>query len=135
MKPIVLDASALLAMFYGEAGVEEVRRLFHRANAADQPLLMTAVNWAETLYRIEKSQGPAGLSAARQLAASGPLSVVPADKEQAELAASYKAAGLLALADGFAAALAKLRQAELVTADYGFKTVEKEIKIIWLKKA
>jgi len=135
MKPIVLDASALLALFYGEAGVDEVRTLFHRANAADQPLLMTAVNWAETLYRIEKSQGPVGLSAARQLAASGPLSVVPADKEQAELAASYKAAGLLALADGFAAALAKLRQAELVTADYGFKTVEKEIKIIWLKKA
>lgn len=135
MKPIVLDASALLAMFYGEAGVDEVRTLFHRANAADQPLLMTAVNWAETVYRIEKSQGTAGLSAARQLAASGPLSVVPADKEQAELAASYKAAGLLALADGFAAALAKLRKAELVTADYNFKTVEKEIKIIWLKKA
>jgi predicted nucleic acid-binding protein len=73
------------------------------------------------------------LSAARRLAASGPLSVVPADKDLAELAAGYKAAGLLALADGFAAALAKLRKAELVTADYDFKAVEKEIEITWLK--
>lgn len=133
MKPVVLDASALLAMFYGEPGVDEMRALFHRATTADQPLLMTAVNWAEILYRIERRQGTAGLSAARRLAASGPLSVVPADKDLAELAAGYKAAGLLALADGFAAALAKLRKAELVTADYFFKAVEKEIEITWLK--
>ena len=39
MKPVVLDASALLAMFYGEPGVDEVRALFHRATTADQPLL------------------------------------------------------------------------------------------------
>ena len=135
MKPVVLDASALLAMFYGEPGADEVRALFHRANAADQPLLMTAVNWAETLYRIEKRQGSTGVSAARQLAVSGPLSIIPSDKEQAELAAGYKAAGLLALADGFAAALTTLRKAELVTADYDFKAVEKELKITWLKKA
>jgi predicted nucleic acid-binding protein len=96
---------------------------------------MTAVNWAETLYRIEKSQGSTGVSAARQLAASGPLSIIPSDEEQAELAAGYKAAGLLALADGFAAALTTLRKAELVTADYDFKAVEKELKITWLKKA
>jgi predicted nucleic acid-binding protein len=135
MKPVVLDASALLAMFYGEPGADEVRALFHRANAADQPLLMTAVNWAETLYRIEKRQGSTGVSAARQLAASGPLSIIPSDEEQAELAAGYKAAGLLALADCFAAALTTLRKAELVTADYDFKAVEKELKITWLKKA
>jgi predicted nucleic acid-binding protein len=69
MKPVVLDASALLAMFYGEPGVDEMRALFHRATTADQPLLMTAVNWAEILYRIERRQGTAGLSAPRRLCA------------------------------------------------------------------
>jgi predicted nucleic acid-binding protein len=38
----------------------------------------------------------------------------------------------LGLADAFATALAKHKKAELVTADYEFKSVEKEIKIIWL---
>ena len=33
----------------------------------------------------------------------------------------------------FAAALAKNKKAELVTADHEFKSVEKEIKINWLK--
>ncbi len=37
------------------------------------------------------------------------------------------------LADPFAAALAKNKKAELVTADHEFKSVEKEIKINWLK--
>jgi predicted nucleic acid-binding protein len=37
------------------------------------------------------------------------------------------------LADAFAAALAKSKKAELVTADHEFKSVEKEIKINWLK--
>ena len=105
---------------------------FHRANAADRPLLVSAVNWAEVLYRVEKRQGKAGLEMARQLAAHGPLAVEPVDREQAELAAAYKAAGALALADAFAAALAKQSNAEFVTADHEFKSVEREIKIIWL---
>jgi predicted nucleic acid-binding protein len=37
------------------------------------------------------------------------------------------------LADAFAAALAKHKKAKLVTADTEFESVEKEIKINWLK--
>ena len=37
------------------------------------------------------------------------------------------------LADAFAAVLAKQKKAELVTTDHEFKSVEKEIKINWLK--
>jgi predicted nucleic acid-binding protein len=37
------------------------------------------------------------------------------------------------LADAFAAALAKHKKAELVTADTESKPLEKEIKINWLK--
>jgi len=59
--------------------------------------------------------------------------VVPADRELAEAAAAYTTAARLGLADAFAAALAKSRKAELVTADLEFKSVEKEIKIQWLR--
>jgi predicted nucleic acid-binding protein len=133
VKPTVLDASALLAMLFGEPGMEEMRALFHKASAADKPLLMTAVNWAETLNRITRRQGTAGLAAARLLPANGALSVVPVDIALAEAAAAYKAADLLGLADAFAAALAKDLKAELVTSDREFRSVEGEIKIIWLK--
>lgn len=133
MKPPVLDASAILAMLFGEPAMDEVRALFHRANAADRPLLITAINWAEVLYRVENRQGAAGLAKARQMPVHGPLEVVPTDLEQAEIAAAYKVSGQLGLADAFCAALAKLRNTELVTVDRDFKTVEKEIKITWLK--
>lgn len=133
MKPTVLDASALLAMLFGEPGMEEMRALFHKASAADKPLLMTTINWAETLNRITRRQGAAGLAAAKLLPANGALSVVSVDIALAETAAAYKATDQLGLADAFAAALAKSRKAELVTADREFKAVESEIKILWLK--
>ncbi len=133
MRTTVLDASALLAMLFGEPGVEEMRALFHRAAVTDRPVLISAVNWAETLYRVSCRQGAAGLQTVRLLAAHGTLQVVPVEAELAELAAAYKAADLLALADAFAAALAKHRNAELVTCDHEFRSVEKEIKVFWLR--
>ena len=133
MKPTVLDASALLAMLFGEPGMEEMRTLFHRAATADKPLLIAAVNWAEVLNRVTRRQGAAGRDVAKVLASSGAIEIVAVDTSLAEIAAAYKAADLLGLADAFAAALAKTRKAELVTVDREFKSVENEIKVIWLK--
>jgi len=48
-------------------------------------------------------------------------------------AAKLKASKKMAYADCFAAALARLRNVELVTGDPEFKEVDKEIKISWLK--
>jgi predicted nucleic acid-binding protein len=133
MKATVLDASALLAMFFGEPGMEPMRDLFHKASEADRPVFISAVNWAEVLYKVERRQGKAGLETARQFERTTPLEAVPVDCELAESAALLKNAYDLGLADAFAAALAKNKKAELVTADHGFKAVEKEIKINWLK--
>lgn len=133
MKPVVLDASALLAMFFGEPGMEKMRDLFHKASEADRPVFISAVNWAEVLYRMERKQGKAGYETARQFERTTPLETVPVDRELAEIAAHLKNEHDLGLADAFAAALAKSKKAELVTADTDFKPLEKEIKIAWLK--
>jgi predicted nucleic acid-binding protein len=133
MKPVVLDASAVLAMFFGEPGMEQMRDLFHKASEADRPVFISAVNWAEVLYRMECKHGKAGLETARQFERTTPLEAVPVDREIAEAAAHLKNEYDLGLADAFAAALARHKKAELVTADHEFKSVEKEIKIIWLK--
>ena len=133
MKPTVLDASAMLAMFFGQPGMEQMRNLFHKASEANRPVYISAVNWAEVLYKMERKHGKAGLDTARQFERTTPLETVPVDRELAETAAGLKNEHGLGLADAFAAALAKIRKAELVTADTEFKSVEKEIKINWLK--
>ena len=133
MKTSVLDASALLAMFFAEPGMEKMRDLFHKAADADHPALISAVNWAEVLYRVERKQGGAGLEAARRFECTMPLDVAPLDRELAESAAQLKTAYDLGLADAFADALAKSKKAELVTADTEFKAMEKELKVVWLK--
>jgi uncharacterized protein len=134
MKATVLDASAMLAMFFGQPGVEQMRDLFHKASEADRLVFISAVNWAEVLYKMERKHGKAGYETARQFERTTPLEAVPVDRELAEAAALLKNSYKLGLADAFAAALAKSKKAELVTADHEFKSVEKEIKINWLTK-
>ena len=133
MKTTVLDASAMLAMFFGQPGVETMRELFHKVSEADRPVFISAVNWAEVLYKMERKHGKSGLETARQFERTTPLEAVPVDRELAEAAALLKNSHKLGLADAFAAALAKSKKAELLTADQEFKAVEKEIKINWLK--
>jgi len=135
MKVLVFDSSALLALLFDEPGAGVVEALMHRASEKEQPMLIGAVNWAEVCYTVETKRGPDALARAKEFASHTRITVIPADRELAEIAATYKAAGVLALADAFAAALAKHRKAEFVTADYEFKSVEKEIKVVWLKNS
>ena len=132
MKATVLDASALLAMFFGEPGMEKMRELFHKASEADHPVFISAVNWAEVLCRVERKQGKAGYETARRFELTTPLEAVPADRELAEAAALLKNEHGLGLGDAFAAALAKHKKAELVTADAEFRAVEGDVKVCWL---
>jgi PIN domain nuclease of toxin-antitoxin system len=133
MKTTVLDASAMLAMFFGQPGMEQVRDLFHKASEADRPIFISAVNWAEVLYKMERKHGKAGYETARQFERTTPLEAVPVDRELAEAAALLKNEHHLGLADAFAAALAMQKKAELVAGDKEFKTLEATIKINWLK--
>ena len=133
MRATVFDSYAVLALFFEEPGVDQVEQLLHEAALAGQPVLMSAVNWAEVLYQMQRKRGREGVAEAKRFGHTMPLDVVTADLAMAELAAEYKAAHKMSLADAFAAALAKQRKAELVTGDPEFKAVQREIKIGWLK--
>ena len=132
MKTTVLDASALLALFFDEPGAEKVEVLFQQAAEADKPMLMESVNWAEGVYKMQRKHGPKGLAGAQHFQRTMPLEVTPLDLELAEAAAQLKTAHGLGLADACAAALAQSKKAELVTGDVEFKALEKELKINWL---
>ena len=132
MKPVVLDASALLAMLFGQRGMERVSDFFEDAAEADTRLWIGAVNWAEVLYKLEQKRGKEGLETGRRMEQTLPLGVVAVDRDLSELAARLKSAYGLGLADAFAAALALSKNADFVTADTDFKPVRKEINILWL---
>ena len=133
MKTTVLDASAVLALLFDESGAEKMEHILHAASEADKPVFISAVNWAEVLYKLERKHGKAGLETARQFERTTPLEAVPVDRELAEAAAALKVKHDLGLADAFAVALAMHKKAELVASDKEFKALETKIKINWLK--
>ncbi len=131
----VLDSWALLAFFEDEPAAEEVERLLLKATQGAHHLLLCVVNWGEVYYNTLRRSSPAAAEQKAREIAAMPIELVPveADLHLVRQAAQYKASGKLAYADAFAAALARLRNAELVTGDQDFKTVADEIKISWLK--
>lgn len=132
MKRSVLDSYAILAFLFEEKGHEKVLDLFEKAAQTDQALLIAAPNWAEVRYMVERKAGAGRWSEVRHKLLGLPLEVVPADQALAEVAGEIKAKRKMSLADCFAAALARQKKADLYTGDPEFKSVEKDIKIIWL---
>lgn len=133
MPAKVLDSFALLAYFRDESGGETMEELLVAAGKKDRPLQMTDVNYAEVKYSILKKDGPEAWLEAAKILQGLPIDFHPTDRTLADSAADFKSRFRISLADAFAAALAKEKKAELVTGDPEFKSLEKEIKIIWLK--
>ena len=128
----VLDASALLAYLNKESGHAIVKDALANAAETDRPLLMNTVNWGEVFYILIRAVGLKEAENTLQIIDTFPLEIVPATQELAMQAALYKSRGILSYADAFAAALARLKKAELLTSDHDFKAVERDIKIIWI---
>jgi ribonuclease VapC len=135
MATKVLDSWALMAFFEDEPAAEQVEKLLTQATAEKHNFLLCVVNWGEIYYNtMRKVSQEAAEQKAREIAGLT-IEIVPVegDLHLVRQAAIYKATKKLAYADAFAAALAKLRNAELVTGDPEFKEVESEIKIGWLR--
>jgi len=132
LKSTVLDSYALLAYLFKESGSEKVVELLERAAESPRPLLIAAPNWAEIRYMVERKAGRTQWDKVRTRLLSLPIEIVPADQALAEVAGEIKVSKRMALADCFAAALAKQEKAELYTGDPEFRAVEKETKIVWL---
>jgi predicted nucleic acid-binding protein len=84
-----------------------------------------------SLHRAAKSWS-FGMASGASRAPGSALKIVPAEQELSELAGELKVVKKMSLADCFAAALAKREKAKIYTGDPEFKTVEREIKIVWL---
>jgi predicted nucleic acid-binding protein len=128
----VLDAYSLIAYLEGEEGKETVMEVFRSARDSGKDLLLSVINWGEVFYITLREEGQKRADEVTHLVSTLPVQIVPADLELARQAAQFKATKKMSFADCFAAALAKLNKAELVTGDKEFKQVEGEVKVLWI---
>ena len=128
----VLDSYSILAYFEGEAGKDMMIEIFRAARDSGRHLLLSVVNWGEVFYITLREAGREQADHVAHLISTLPIRVIPADLELTRQAAEFKATRKMSYADCFAAALAKIRKAELVTGDREFKEIEGEVRISWL---
>ena len=135
MSTKVLDTWAIMAILKGEAAGDQVERLFQKANDGKVGLLLCVVNWGEVYYGIARAGGEKVAEESAAQLARLPIDLAPVgdDLHLAREAAKMKAKYRMSYADCFAAALAKIKNAELVTGDPEFREVERDIRIHWLR--
>src|SRR6266849_3150789 len=137
MATMVLDAHALMVLFNDEPGADEVEKILLKAESGNPRLLMSVINWGEIYYSILRGASQEIANSKAHEIAGMRIELVPVDARDLELvrqAAVFKATKKMSYGDCVAAALAKTRNAELVTGDSEFKVVETELKKIrWLK--
>ena len=135
MATKVLDGWALIAFLEDEPAAEQVEKLLAQAAAEKHKLLLSVVNWGEIYYNTMREVSQEAAEQTTREIAALPIDIVGVsdDLHLAKQAAIYKATHKMAYADCFAAALAKIKNCELLTGDPEFKSLEKEIKINWLK--
>ena len=131
-KAIVFDSWAIIAYLEGEPAAEKVADHIADAHEEEIPLFLSVVNAGEVWYIIARETSVA--DAERSITEMRHLGIefVDADWPLAHEAGGFKSKHKMSFADCFAAALAKQKNALLLTGDPEFKQVEQEITVNWL---
>lgn len=129
----VLDSFALLAYLQDEPVASRVERLLENAGKEKCRLFLSIINLGELLYMTERRGGVAkaqdALALIRQLA----IEIVSADEQTVFAAAHIKANHAISYADSFVVATALQKNANVITGDPEFQSVETIVKVEWLQ--
>ena len=131
-EDLVFDSWAILAYVQAEPGGAQVKSLLLATTEVRRPLWISSINLGEVWYSLARRNSPE--YASRQLAELTQIGLerVDVDWPMVLQAADYKSRHKISFADAFAAALAKQRNAELITGDREFRALDSEIKIHWV---
>jgi len=135
MVTYVLDASAILRFLDGEAGSVRVGEIIKGHLAAQNRIVMAAINWGEVAGVTYKAHGQAGVDLALSRLSAFGFEITPATEDRAVRAALLKVKLKIAYADAFAVELA-LDSTDhiLVTADFDLKAAAQQVKIEFLPR-
>lgn len=131
-KAYVLDTWAVIAYLEDEPSGEQVEDLIATAHEEEIPIYMSVINVGEVWYtlarEISEEEANVSVKSLRDLR----IQFEDANWETTQEAARFKSRNKMSYADSFAAALAKIKKADLVTGDKEFKPLDGEIKIAWI---
>ncbi len=130
----VLDSYAILAYLEAEPGSDRVQDLFESAREGICRLYMCVVNMGELMYIVERERGLPKAQETLARIEELPIEIANADQPLTLAAAHLKMDCPIAYADCFAAALAQLKNATLVTGDPEFNKIkaDRNVRIEWL---
>jgi predicted nucleic acid-binding protein len=124
MAVYVLDTSAVLAAFKGEPGHEQVREVLEVAEAQKATeIFVPFLALMEVEYQFLRAMPPKDVDHWINVTLSWPIEVVESTPGWRGAAAAIKALGKVSLADAWVAALALLKDAELIHKDPEFDAV------------
>ena len=134
MARLVLHSWALLAFFEDAPTAEAVEGILLAAEAGKHHLLLSALDWGEIYAVIMRRVSQASAEEKARQIAELPIEIVSVSEDLALVrqAAIYRVTYRLRTAPGFTAALAKVRNACLVTGDQVYRALENQFKIQWL---
>lgn len=131
----VLDSFALIGYLENEPFAQEIEDLLHRAKKGFPRLYLHALHLGEVYYITLREQGKDVADLAYTRIKRFPIKFVETINEELLLAAAtLKANYPISYADSFAAALAKVNNASLLTGDPEFRNLEEggTLEITWL---
>jgi len=131
-KSWVFDAWSIMAFFEDEPAGQKVERIIADAQENQIPMMMSIINAGEIWYilarEISESEADSSMTELKHLG----IEFIDADWNLTAEAARFKSKNRMSYADCFAAALAKVKKADLITGDEEFKQIENQIKIHWV---
>ena len=131
-KAYVLDSWAVIAYLEDEPSAEQVEELIATAHEEQIPIYMSVVNIGEVWYTLAREVSEEEANAGIKMLSDLRIQFENVDWELTQEAARFKSQNKMSYADAFAAALAKVKKADLVTGDNEFKPLDGQIKISWL---
>ena len=127
-----MDTWSVIAYLEDEPAGKQIADLITNAHDDDIPVYMSVVNVGEVWYIIAREVSEKEASSSVKQLRDLRILIEDADWNITQEAARFKSQQRMSYADCFAAALAKVKKAELVTGDKEFKAIEKQINLLWV---
>src|ERR1700704_377932 len=133
MVTYVLDSSAIVRYLDDEAGAERVAEIIKSHLAGRCVAIVSAVHWGEVAGITCKAHGKQAMEMVLSRLSAFGIQVVAADGDRAVRAALIKLKRDLPYVDAFGVELAgDSGEHVLVTADFDFKSVGRDVKVEFL---
>jgi uncharacterized protein len=129
---LVLDTWAVIAYLEDEPSGQQIADLIASAHEEAIPVSICVVNAGEVWYIIACEISEEAANNSIKDLCDLRIRFEDVNWDLTQEAARFKSKNKMSYADCFAAALAKLKKADLVTGDAEFKSVEDQVRIHWV---